>query len=151
MITTEERQSILDQEHLRLLSIGYYIIGGVYALFSLFPLIYVAIGLFVMSGWTGFPASQSGSGPDPRFVGVVIALFGMLFTIGFALLGGFQLYAGRLLRRRQSRVLCFVVAGFTCLCIPFGTALGVMTFLALRRPSVVVLFNSTGPDPASLR
>jgi hypothetical protein len=35
-----------DEEHLRLLSIFHYVVVGLGALFSLFPLLYTALGAF---------------------------------------------------------------------------------------------------------
>jgi hypothetical protein len=43
-----------DAEHLRLLSIFHYVYAGVTALFACFPLIYVAIGIAMMSGQMSF-------------------------------------------------------------------------------------------------
>jgi hypothetical protein len=41
-----------DAEHLRLLSIFHYIVGGLAALFSLFPLLYTTVGaIFIFVGW----------------------------------------------------------------------------------------------------
>jgi len=37
------RQSIVDEEHLKLLSLGYIVSGGLAALFSLFGLLYLVI------------------------------------------------------------------------------------------------------------
>jgi hypothetical protein len=43
MMTESESREILDAEHLRLLSMAYWILGGIGALFSFFPLIYVVV------------------------------------------------------------------------------------------------------------
>ena len=45
-----EVQARTDTEQLRLLSIGYYVAAGLSALFLLFPLIYVGLGLAIVSG-----------------------------------------------------------------------------------------------------
>lgn len=49
MDTQEERQAILDDEHLKLLSIGYVIEGAISAFFSVFGLLYAFMGLFIGS------------------------------------------------------------------------------------------------------
>jgi hypothetical protein len=46
------------------------------------------------------------------------------------------------LSQRRSRTLCLVVAGLSCFGVPFGTALGVFTFLVLLRPSVARMFDT---------
>jgi len=43
-----DRQALIDTEHLKLLSLGYMIAGGVSALFSLIGLFYAFMGLSVI-------------------------------------------------------------------------------------------------------
>jgi len=107
-------QRVRDEEHLRLLGIFYYILGGISALFALFPLIYVFLGLFVSM----MPETRGGA--------------------------AMKIYAGYLLMRRRKRVVCLVIAGISCMGFPFGTVLGVFTFVVLLRDSVIELFNE-GP------
>jgi hypothetical protein len=38
-------------------------------------------------------------------------------------------------------MLCMVTAGISCLGIPYGTVLGIFTFLVLSRPSAIALFD----------
>ena len=46
-----ELQKIMDEEHLRLLSLFYYISAGVAAFFAFFPAIYIVMGLvFIFIG-----------------------------------------------------------------------------------------------------
>ena len=59
-----DRQSIIDEEHLKLLSLGYMISAGVAAFFSFFGLLYLFIGIvmsvahFPRAATTGRPASR---------------------------------------------------------------------------------------------
>jgi hypothetical protein len=46
------------------------------------------------------------------------------------------------IKNRRSRTFCMVVAGFSCLEIPYGTALGVLSFVVFGRDSVVQLFKT---------
>ena len=46
------------------------------------------------------------------------------------------------IKHRRSRIFCMVIAGITCLGIPYGTLLGVSTFIVLERPTVKQLFAS---------
>ena len=138
-----------DLEHLKLLSIFHYIVGGLTALFACFPIIHFTLGvvLIVAPGSMGGPP---GSQP-PRFVGWLMLLAG----------GGFMLYgwtsavcmllAGRCLARRTHHTFCLIVAGLSCLHLPYGTVLGVFTFVVLLRPSVRELFGVAdrwAPPPA---
>lgn len=135
-----ERQRRQDEEHLKLLSIFYYVAGSLSALIALFPLMYGAFGLAMMAA--GGVASPR-PGPEavvPAMLGGCFAFAGgMLFLLG-GTLAAVKFYAGYCLSRHRSRTFCLVVAGLTCLAIPYGTVLGVFTFVVLARPSVEELF-----------
>lgn len=127
-----------DAEHLRLLSLFHYIVGGIVGLFSLFPLIHLAFGIAILVG--AFDDVDQGA-PPPAFMGwlfVLLPLFiismGLTFAISIAI-------AGRKLSRQTGHLYCLVIAGLECFFMPFGTVLGVLTILVLLRPSVKVLFG----------
>lgn len=126
-----------DQEHLNLLSIFHYIVGGIAALFSLFPLIYIVLGaLFLL-----IPNRLAGSGPPPPFfLGWIFIFIGagfMLVGLAFAVC---VILAGRYIVRHKHYIFCLVIASLKCLFMPFGTTLGVFTIVVLMRPSVKALF-----------
>jgi hypothetical protein len=52
-----------DAQHLKLLSIFHYLVGGLTALFACFPLIHLGLGLAVLFSPGFFPA-KSGQGPS---------------------------------------------------------------------------------------
>ncbi len=126
----ETRQAIIDDEHLRLLRTGYFISAGYAALFIPIGLLYAVMGLV----FSHLPAS---SGPPPPpvmqwFFGVFGAVFGGLATVATVM----KLITAIRLKERRSRTFCLVTAAFSCLEIPYGTALGLMTFTVLSRASV---------------
>jgi hypothetical protein len=43
--------------------------------------------------------------------------------------------------RRRRLMLCYVTAALACLQMPFGTCLGIFTFIVLGRPSVKASFT----------
>lgn len=138
-----------DLEHLRYLSIGYYVLSGLSALCALFPIIHFTIGLaMVMGQFPQPPAGKNGGGPPPEFLGwifVVAAGLGMLFgwTYSIALF-----IAGRMINRQRRYTFCLVMAGFACLQQPFGVVLGVFSFILLTRKSVKQLFEENALPPA---
>ena len=137
------RQSIVDEEHLKLLSLGYLISAGFSALFACFGLFYVLIGAVV--GFSFAHVSRSAAEANqapPAFIGWIFAGIGMVFIAVSLTLAILKFCTASSLKRRTSRVLCMVVAGITCLEFPYGTALGVLTFMALGRESVVRLFQT---------
>ncbi len=131
-----------DTEHLRLLSIFHYVVAGLAALFSLFPLLYTTIGtIFIFAARHGTP--KPGEELPPEFLGWIFVGVGLfLFLLGIAM-AICILIAGRCLSRRRRYSFALVMACVECLFIPFGTILGVFTIIALSRESVKELFAAT--------
>jgi hypothetical protein len=127
-----------DADHLRLLSIFHYIVGGIVSLFSLFPLIHLAVGIAILAG--AFEGADQGT-PPPAFMGWLFVLFSLIFIVMGLAMAICIAIAGRKLSRRTGHLYCLVIAGLECAFIPFGTVLGVLTILVLMRPSVKVLFG----------
>ena len=146
MVQEVEHQAVIDQEHLKLLALGYFIMAGVTAFFSLFALLYVAMGAVI--GFTGLHAHRSDDRVPPALFGLIFAGIGLLICAMF--LGGaiLKFFAARNIKRRKSRTFCMVVAGLSCLEIPYGTALGVATFMVLGRKSVRDLFEANAAQTA---
>ena len=133
-----------DEEHLRLLSIFHYVVGGLAALFALFPIFHLIIGLFMILA----PAKFAGHGQDQpplALVGWFFVIFAAMFiTLGWTF-AAFVLTAGRFLARRKHHTFCLVIAAIECLFMPFGTVLGVFTILVLVREPVKQLFDANPP------
>lgn len=145
-----ERQRILDEEHLRLLRIGYVTMGGVAAFTGLFGLFYVFMGALMAAAMRAAPRGHGE--PPPELIASFFAGFGVLFLVLAGSYAALAFASARALRLRRSRTLCLVTAGLSCLHVPFGTLLGVFTFQVLGRPSVLSLFAAPpvplpGPPP----
>ena len=138
----DERQQIIDAEHLKMLRVGYIISGVLSLLFALFPLIYVVVGLFVA---VAVPNEGRNDGPPPQAIGVLIAVIGLIASALIASSGILKLTAARAIGKRRSRTLCYIAAGLACLDVPLGTLLGVCSFIVLSRPTVIRLFDQAGP------
>lgn len=127
-----------DEEYLNLLSIFHYVVAGLTALASLFPVIHLGIGIAIVTGaFGGFDGGED----VPAFIGwffVAIAVFMIAMGLGLATLMAF---AGRAIRQRENHTFCVVVAAVSCLWIPFGTVLGIFTIVILSRDSVKRLFG----------
>ena len=136
-----------DEQHLKLLSIFHYVVGGITALFSCFPIFHLIFGLTFLTGGFDIPADE---GPP-------VMLFGLLFTIipALIILTGWALailiiVAGYFLSTRKHHTFCLVVAGLECIIMPFGTVLGVFSIIVLVRPSVKTLFEAISPAETSV-
>ncbi|TWU55338.1 hypothetical protein [Rubripirellula reticaptiva] len=126
-----------DAEQLSLLSIFHYIVSALVGMFSLFPLIHLAVGIAILAG--AFDGGDQG--PPPAFMGWMFVLLPLLFIVMGLALATFIAIAGRNLSRRTGHTYCLVIAGLECFFMPFGTVLGVLTILVLIRPSVKLLFG----------
>lgn len=131
----ECRQRVLDEEHLKLLSLFYKVSAGMAALYGSFGLIYVFIG------FAALVSEVSGAGPGDVAGLAMFVIFGLLFLAFGWGIAALRWIAGVRIRQRRSLLFCQIVAGFTCLETPYGTAVGVMTFVVLSRPSVRALFE----------
>jgi hypothetical protein len=128
-----------DAEHLKILSICWYVASGLAVLMGCFPLVYVALGIAMVVNPQGL--AGGGQPPPPPAVGWMFAIMGgcvSLVAWTGAILG---VFAGRSLAQRKRLVLCYVAAALVCLQIPIGTVLGIFTFIVLARPSVKACFT----------
>ena len=130
-----------DTEQLNLLAIFHYVVAGLAALFSFFPLLYTTIGaIFIFAARHG--TVKAGEDLPLEFLGWIFAVLGsVLFLIGIAM-AICILIAGRSLALRKRYSFAFVMACIECLFIPFGTILGVFTIVVLSRESVRALFST---------
>jgi hypothetical protein len=139
MVTTPPNpQQIIDDEHLKLLSIFHYVVGGMAALFACFPIIHLVVGLFFILAPEKF---GQGSQQPPAFIGWFFVAFASVFILVGWALAVLALISGRWIARRKHYTFCFVVACVECIFMPFGTVLGVFTILVLNRQSVKGVFN----------
>lgn len=137
-----------DEDQLNLLAIFYYVLACLSAVFSCFPLIYVGFGIAIVTGKLAELTKGQGGEPPPEFVGWILIAIGVAAVLmGLAYVACLAL-TGRSIQKRKWYTFCLVIAGFSCLQVPFGTCLGVFTFIVLLRPSVKVLFQSAPiPEP----
>jgi hypothetical protein len=129
-----------DAERLKLLTIFYYVVAGMFALLALLGVFPLAFGIAILSGALPMKPNRPGE-PDPReFAGGLLLGEGTLifaFAAAFAVL---LAVTGWLMARRRGYVFSLVVAGVACTSFPTGTLLGVFTFLLLLRPTVKAMY-----------
>src|SRR5579884_4230421 len=93
-MTDQERQDLLDSEHLRLLWLGYLISGGANAVMALFPLIHITLGLFMIFG--AFPAVRGPSNKaDTLIPGLFFVVIGGALSTIFGTLGVLKLMTAK--------------------------------------------------------
>jgi len=124
-----------DVEHLRLLSLFHYILGGILTAFGCIPIIHVVIGILMVTG------SLSGPNGPPRAAGLLFIGVGLLFILLIAGTGLCLIFSGRFLAKRKNYMFSIVIAAISCLQFPFGTVLGVFTIIVLSRASVKAMYG----------
>src|SRR5512137_1986376 len=107
-----------DVEHLRLLSIFHYIVGGLLAIFASIPVIHLVLGLILVLKPQLF---GPGNSQPPPFIGWFFVIFATAFIVLGWTLAVMMVWAGRCLSRRLHHSFCFVMACLGCLFMPFGT------------------------------
>ena len=167
-----DARTIIVRERLRLLTIAHYIYGGM-SLFML-PLFipFFAMMIFMASipedQWNkagrGAQQIESASAdaqptptssasppqhgqPPPKMVFVMFAWIAGVFFLGIVALSALTAYAGRCIQKRTKKALVYVVAGFDCLFVPYGTLLGVSTILVLGSPEGQAEFAAPVANP----
>lgn len=135
------REQIIDEEHLRLLTLGDYIAGSshiAFASFFIFHFVFMLVAAFNPNIFG--PAHQTQSGPTPTFFKLFAFLVGVFILLGWSF-GALTIYAGRCIKARERRTLCLVVAFLNTLAMPIGTIIGVCTLMVLSRSSVKRLYG----------
>ena len=138
-----------DEEHLRLLSVFHYVLGGIRLFYACFPLLYVDIGVIVIGAAL---LSRDPEAAPIALVGVFFVVIGAVVALLGLAFGGATIYAGMCLSRRKHYTFCLVMAAVNCIAVPMGTVLGVLTIVVLVRPGVQGLFGrqvteSPAPQP----
>ena len=136
----------IDLSHLKTLAICHYVWGGLAAAISCFFILYIVIGLMMARG--GFPPRPSSQPPPPPAIGYIMASMGGCAVLCGWTLATLTIVSGRCIAKQKRRVFSLVIAGINCASIPFGTTLGVFTFIVLARPSVRALYDASSPPQA---
>jgi hypothetical protein len=122
-----------DTQHLRLLSIFHYVVAGMLAVISMFPIIHLTLGIAIVAG--AFDDIDNGTPPPAIFGWMFIVIPGTFILCGLAM-AICSAIAGRRLSQSRGYMYCLVIAGLECMFMPVGTVLGVFTIIVLMRPTV---------------
>ena len=133
-----------DIEHLNLLVLFHYIVAGLGALGACLPIFHVIMGVMIVNGRFPMAGPAQTATPPPEFVGYMFIGLGVFFILSGWALAFCAFLSGRFIKRREKRIFSFVVAGLLCVFFPFGTALGVFSFVVLSRDSVKRIYREPG-------
>lgn len=137
-------QRKVDAEHLKLLAVFHYVLGGL----AVVGLGFLFMHWLLMSTVMGNPEmwqQQGGKGPPPppkEFFAIFKWFYLFMAVMMVAACVG-NIVSGLSIRARRWRIFSLIVAGINCLGFPFGTVLGVFTFVVLLRESVIEVYEAT--------
>jgi len=134
-------QNNQDVEHIRILSICYYVMAGLTALLACFPIFHLFIGVMMLTGGFGSGGGSVHNKEEMQMIGGMFVGISSLIILTGWVLAAMNFLVARRIVKRESRILCLIVAGINCLNMPLGTALGVFTFIVLNRPQVLQSFE----------
>ncbi len=129
-----------DAEHLKLLSLFHYLVGGILGLVSLFPVFHLIFGAVMLFAPHYIEKKEGQIWILQAMGGFFILIAGLLMTVGISLAVA-SVMSGRYLSQSRNYTFSFVVAAILCVFMPFGTVLGVFTLIVLSRPSVKTLYR----------
>lgn len=130
-----------DLEHLKILSILFYVLAGLCLFPMLFGLLYMVMGIFFGATMMSADLPTRPGEPPPALFGGIFVFVGLAISLIFGVIGFLALKTGKNLSKKQGYTFCFVVACLVCLWMPLGTILGVFTIIVLMRDSVKAIFN----------
>lgn len=131
-----------NTENIRILSIFHYVLSGLVALISCVPIIHLTIGIvFIVLGNSNSFKTNDGEEIPSFFGWIFVIIASLIILIGWTI-AILIFKTGRFLSKRVNRTFCLVIAGFECIFIPYGTALGVFSLVTLTKESVRKLFDS---------
>ncbi len=128
-----------EEQHLTILSVFHYVVGGLKALVACVPCIHFGLGWVMV--FVPLFSGDAETLPVTLVGAVFVVVASLLILAGWAL-AVCMIYAGRCLAERKHFTFCLIIAGIECIFIPFGTILGVFTIIVLTRPSVREMFSS---------
>ncbi len=138
-----------DAEHLRILSVCWYVLAGIQGLMACFVLLYVlfGVGMMLFGAAAGTAAGNAARDPSGAVVGLpfmgmgaMLGCFGLFLFLMAGTLAFLNFKTGQSLARRRNLTLIYVMAAVACMAVPMGTLLGVFTFIVLSRPGVRATF-----------
>jgi len=134
-----------DREHVKLLAIFHFVVGGL----ALVGVAFLCVHYFIMHTVFSNPEmwkGQNNAAPPPKvFLDAFIWFYvfmGASLVIGMVL----NLLSAVFLWQKRHQVFSIIIGGLNCLQIPFGTTLGVITIMVLSRDSVRELYSSNRPS-----
>ena len=134
-------QRKIDAGHLQLLGILHCVLAGLSVVGLGFLFLHRAIMQTVLNHPEAWNTPKGGGPPPAEFFAIfqwVYLIMGGLIVVG----GVLNAISGWCILKQRARMFSLIVAGVDCLMFPFGTVLGVFTFVVLLRDSVLEVYEA---------
>ena len=141
-------------EHLKVLSVLYYVSAALWMLGSCVGCFYGIVG-GIVGGLVRHDAQpeapEQPSPVPPEWFGRIFVVFGIVIVGVTLTAAALNFISGRSIARRRNHTFSLVVAGLNCVHFPLGTALGAWSFILLLKPEVRELYDRSDgtPPPAA--
>ena len=135
-IIDRKAHEIANNEHLNLLSIFYFIYGGLTIFVSFILLLYAGIFSFIFSSGNINKITDNTNELSDFPFGIITGIFIILFFVVLSY-GILFIIAGLKMRKKQNRVFSMVIGIIAMLSFPLGTVLGVFAIIILSKDTVI--------------
>lgn len=132
-----------DREHLRLLAAFHFVLAGLTLLFIPFLFLHYTMMQKLFMNEELWKSQPNATPPPKEFFEIFIWFYWFGGAVLFLVLLA-NVISGICILGRRCRIASLIVAGINCLQFPFGTVLGVFTFIVLLRESVTGLYREAG-------
>jgi len=137
------RIEIIDNEHLKLLSMFHYIYAGIilaYAFFIILQFIFLFYFLELFIRNSPFNTFTSNNEFDPMIFKFILFI-GIAFFIIMLTIGILEIVSGKFIKARKHRTFSYIIAILNLLSIPYGSILGIITLTVLGRNSIKEMYS----------
>ncbi len=123
-----------EEHNLRIFKILYIIKGIITLAFSLLPLLYIFLGVFIFQ-------KEDITEENARIGGAIIMFGGIIIFLFLLVLGILTLLTAKYIGEKRNYDFVFVMAILNCLTGILGIILGIFTILELNKAAVKKLFG----------
>jgi len=132
------KQTIIDNEHLNLLSL-FHLISGIFTLvYSVFMALYFGFFTFIFNLSGNF--EEANSDFPFEFMSFFMLICIIILVIAIAL-GVAKIFCSKFIKQKKNRIFCIVISCIECFSFPYGTLLGVLSIMVLNRNSVKEIYG----------
>lgn len=129
-----------ESQTLDLISIFHYVLAALIYFKGAISFLFIGIGTIAVAGILS-------EKPDDMHIGLLAVV--LIFYVGPLIflclmwaMATLILIAGKRINKRTNLMYCQVIAGLECLCVPFGTILGIFSLIKLTKPEFKEAFTT---------